>query len=73
MKTEITDRLFATCFSATESLKYCGGYKGLDGNQMVCNLCNENHLGEEYHIMIRLRILVHNRKKYFPKYYLNVI
>lgn len=33
-------------------VKYCGGSKGFDRNQMVYNLCNESHLGEEYFVQM---------------------
>lgn len=36
-------------------LRVIGRYEGLNTNQRICNLCNDNHLGDEYHIFFECK------------------
>ncbi len=53
--------------------KVSGRYKGLDRSQRFCNLCNDNRLGDEFHILLECRDanIATPRQKYMPKYYMN--
>ena len=51
--------------------KVTGRYKGLERSQRFCNLCNDNRVGDEYHVLFECKNLtiLNLRQKYLPKYY----
>ena len=51
--------------------KVTGRYKGLERSQRFCNVCNNNSVGDEFHVLFECKnpSIVNFRKKYLPKFY----
>ena len=53
--------------------KVTGRFKGLERSQRVCTLCNNNSVGDEFHVIFECKnqSIMHFRRKYLPKFYTN--
>ena len=51
--------------------KVTGRYRGLERSQRFCNLCNDNRVGDEFHILFECNniSIMDIRQKYLPKIY----
>ncbi|XP_030230039.1 uncharacterized protein LOC115556816 [Gadus morhua] len=51
--------------------KVTGRYKGLERSERMCNICDSNCVGDEYHVLFECKNVnvMYYRKKHLPKYY----
>ena len=48
-----------------------GRWDDTNRNLRVCNLCNKNALGDEYHVLLECDIFATQRRLFIPRYYWN--
>ena len=46
-----------------------GRWQRIEYDQRICNLCNSNNIGDEYHFLLECESLQAIRSKYIPQYY----
>lgn len=46
-----------------------GRFFGIDRADRICNLCNMNVLGDEFHYLVQCRFFDEERKKYIQPYF----
>ena len=51
--------------------KVTGRNRGVERSQRVCNLCNDNRVGDEFHVLFECKntCVMNLRRKYLPKFY----
>ena len=51
--------------------KVTGRYKGIERSQRFCNVCNDNSVGDEFHLLFECKnpSIMNSRKKYLPIFY----
>lgn len=47
-----------------------GRYRRIPRAERICNKCNQNALGDEFHFMFKCSALLTLRKKYIPRYFI---
>ncbi len=50
-----------------------GRFRGLERNKRFCNLCSDNCLGDEYHVLFECKniSIIESRKKCLPRLFVN--
>ena len=48
-----------------------GRYARVDRQQRYCSLCNDQRLGDEFHVLLECSALKKSRKRFLPRYYLS--
>ena len=48
-----------------------GSYSKIPRNERICNLCNVNQLGDEYHYVIECKYFALERRRYIKTYYIS--
>ena len=48
-----------------------GRWDDTNRNLRICNLCNKNALGDEYHVLLECDFFATQRRLFIPRYYWN--